>query len=57
MVEKAAKQGNDKAQFNLERMYYLGIGVSQDHPKAKAYLNQAYLNKLQNACNDCKLLK
>lgn len=40
-VEKAAKQGDAKAQSYLGNMYYIGLGVEEDHKQAEHWWRQA----------------
>lgn len=43
---KAAEAGNGAAQYMIGRMYSLGLGISQDHAKAKKWLQSAADNKI-----------
>ncbi len=49
--EKAAAQGNAKAQFNLGVMYYKGQGVPQNKRTAKEWVGKACDNGYQRGCD------
>ncbi|MGX3013232.1 tetratricopeptide repeat protein, partial [Ursidibacter sp. B-7004-1] len=49
--QKAAEQGNAKAQFLLGASYGLGKGVPQDMVKAKMWFGRACDNGSQDGCD------
>lgn len=54
--EKAAHQGDPKAQFNLGLMYVSGIGVRQNFSVAKEYFGRACDNGEQKGCDEYRKL-
>ena len=53
---KAAKQNNPKAQYNLGVIYASGVGVPQDNIKAYAWLILAYSNGYEQAKDNILIL-
>ena len=49
--QKASKQRNARAQYNLGVMYAKGQGVRQNYTKAKEYFGLACDNKNQAGCD------
>ncbi|WP_206442816.1 tetratricopeptide repeat protein [Aliarcobacter cryaerophilus] len=56
LYEKAANQGNTKAQFNLGGMYYDGHGVRQNKKIAKEWFGKACDGGDQIGCDNYKIL-
>ncbi|MBQ4491967.1 MAG: sel1 repeat family protein, partial [Deltaproteobacteria bacterium] len=54
--EKAAAQGNAKAQYNLGVMYHEGQGVRQDKQTAKEWFSKACNNGDQQGCDNYRKL-
>ena len=48
-LEKAARQGNAKAQFNLGDMYYSGTSINKDLPQAYLWFNLAAAQGIESA--------
>lgn len=55
--KKLAKQGNEKAMFNLGLMYYKGVGVKKDHQKAMNYFAASSLHAYKPATEVLSILK
>jgi hypothetical protein len=55
--QKAAEQGNAKAQFNLGIIYSLGQGVKKDRNLAKMWVSKACENGYQKSrCDVYRML-
>lgn len=50
LYEKAAKAGNGVASFNAGKVYYLGIGVDKDIPRAIAMYEQSWSRGFVKSC-------
>ena len=54
--EKAARQGDSVAQFNLGAMYYNGEGVRQNTATAKEFFGTSCDNGNQDGCDKYRFL-